>query len=67
MDFTCVISPVYVISKGSTLCTIIVDANPVYSLADSVEPGRQWHHLQEPIRKAYQLGLGVSTHTIEAR
>jgi len=27
MDFTCVVSPVYVISKGSTLCIIIVDAD----------------------------------------
>jgi len=39
MDFTCVVRPVYVISKGSTLCIIIVDADPVYSLADSIEPG----------------------------
>jgi len=42
MDFTCVVRPVYVISKGSTLCIIIVDADPVYSLADSIEPGRQY-------------------------
>jgi len=67
MDFNCVVSPVYVISKGSTLCIIIVDADPVYSLADSIEPGRQWYHLQEPIRKAYPLGLGVATRVIEAR
>jgi len=67
MDFTCVVSPAYVISKGSTLCIIIVDADPVYSLADSIEPGRQSHHLQEPIRKAYPLGLGVATHAIEVR
>jgi len=66
MDFTCVVSPVCVISKRSTLCIIIVDADPVYSLAKSIEPGRQWHHLQKPIRKAYQLGLGVAPHTIEA-
>jgi len=67
MDFTWVVRPVYVISKGSTLCIIIVDADLVYSLADSIEPGRQWHHLQEPIRKAYQLRLGVATHAIAAR
>jgi len=67
MDFTCIVSAVYVISKGLTLCIIIVNADSVYSLADSVEPGRQWHHFQEPIRKAYQLGLGVATHAVDAR
>jgi len=36
MDFTVIVSTVYVISKGSTLFIIIVNADPVYSLADSV-------------------------------
>jgi len=36
MDFTCVVSPVYVMLKGSTLCIVIVDADPVYSLANSM-------------------------------
>jgi len=36
MDFTGVVSTVYVISKGATLFIISVNADPVYSLADSV-------------------------------
>jgi len=50
---------VCVISKGSTLCIIIVNADPVYSLADNIDY-RAWPTVAPPLW-ANQEGLSIRT------